>query len=624
MPGRGVDQPFQSRVLYDALRSIPGGCHAGVDPQSIPRTKAAFLKNATVRGEFVTHRPSYRKITLSFADISLIGGATQALFQAACYHKAVTGIESLMAAVGGRLFQFAVSGTTATVTELTSPSLLQSGSAPQAWLWQSERFLIFQDGTNLPLFFDGNSTRRSLGNTPLTVGTTNATITTTSANQAVDISLAGPYIGPLGPPITISGHKFKINSVDVGAGTSGYKIDLKNIYGSTGESIASGTAIKLHDQFMAFSTIVAVPSGGQVVVPVNNIQYVGFNNVQVTGSGGNFTGKIIGIVPNGVSGYSEITIGNLSGSFTVAVGSMILTSPANNPTVATTSTAFTDPAVNATVTDVPITAAFTYPSNTVVYTGALSQSAKQFVITRYRVDSTVTYTAHAISTDGNLSLATPQNLVYQTTELPAGRMGTYGRGRNWMALTDGKHFIASDIVNGASGTAVYGFEDAVLSVTENDFLAGGGTFVVPGQVGDIRAMIFTAQLDTSQGQGPLAVLTPKVVFSCDAPVDRTTWQNLTNPILTESIKANGGLSHYGTINVNSDVIYRAIDGDRSYIIGRREFDKWGNVPISREVDFINSDNPQLLNFCSKIEFDNRGSSTGQPWRLSHGPDCAQQ
>ena len=31
------------------------------------------------------------------------------------------------------------------------------------------------------------------------------------------------------------------------------------------------------------------------------------------------------------------------------------------------------------------------------------------------------------------------------------------------------------------------------------------------------------------------------VFSCQAPTDRTTWQNLVNPILTESMKGGGGL-----------------------------------------------------------------------------------
>ena len=65
-------------------------------------------------------------------------------------------------------------------------------------------------------------------------------------------------------------------------------------------------------------------------------------------------------------------------------------------------------------------------------------------------------------------------------ELPAGRVGAYGMGRVWESLTDGIQFIAGDIVGGSSGTQFYNGRDAVLRVTENSYLAGGGTFHVPG------------------------------------------------------------------------------------------------------------------------------------------------
>lgn len=191
-------------------------------------------------------------------------------------------------------------------------------------------------------------------------------------------------------------------------------------------------------------------------------------------------------------------------------------------------------------------------------------------------------------------------------QLPPGRMGCYGMGRNWMSLVDGKQFIASDIVGGSSGTVAENYRDAVLNITENLYLAGGGNFTVPGSIGDIKAMRFMATLDTSLGQGPLQVLTPKTVFTCNAPVDRLTWQDITNPILTESLITNGGLSQEGTVTVNGDLLFRAVDGLRSLILGRRETNTWGTTPISREVDLIiQQDSQSLLGHTSSVVFENR-------------------
>lgn len=205
-------------------------------------------------------------------------------------------------------------------------------------------------------------------------------------------------------------------------------------------------------------------------------------------------------------------------------------------------------------------------------------------------------------------------------ELPAGRMGAYGMGRNWLCLTDGKRFIASDIVGSQSGTIANDFRDSVLHITENNYLVGGGFFTVPGSIGDIQAMTFTATLDASLGQGALQVGTSSHVFSCNAPVDRLTWQTLTNPILTESLIANGALNQNATILWNGDIIFRARDGIRSLILARREFATWGNVPQSNEVNerVLAKDVQSLLNFGSAIIFDNRFLITVSPTQHAQG------
>ena len=231
----------------------------------------------------------------------------------------------------------------------------------------------------------------------------------------------------------------------------------------------------------------------------------------------------------------------------------------------------------------------------------------QVSATRYRLVRT--YDPGGAIAAGTV-IAMPQSIY---PELPAGRMGAYGMGRVWMSLVDGKQFLAGDINGGPSGTIGNNYRDAVLHVSENTYLAGGGYFSTPGAWGDIRAMIFTTTLDTSMGQGPLLVLTPTRTFSCYAPTDRTTWALVTNPILTEALITNGAEGHYSTVTANGDAIFRAVDGIRSLVIGRRDFETWGNVPISGEMDRVLSlDTEELLVYSSAIVFDNRLLMTAGP------------
>jgi hypothetical protein len=232
---------------------------------------------------------------------------------------------------------------------------------------------------------------------------------------------------------------------------------------------------------------------------------------------------------------------------------------------------------------------------------------------------TITVTVNIVGTDppvaipvaaGSILTSPPTTAVRQ---FPIGRQMAYGRSRVWMALANGKDYIAGDIVGGPSGTKALNFRDSILNITENDFLAGGGTFTVPGSIGDIRAMIFTAQLDSALGQGPLMIFTPTHVFSNNAPVDRLAWQTLTNPIQTEAAIGNGGLGQYSTFLVNSDTFARALDGIRSLILSSQDFNTWVRTPISHEIErVLRFDNQALLPNGTGGFFDNRALMSASP------------
>lgn len=608
---------FTPQYVYDAVRSVSDGINASIDPLLLERSQLAMFLNGTIRGTFPTHRPPYAQKTWAYSDVSVQQAFETGYFQGAGFYKPDAGTECLIMQVSGRLFKVAVSGDIPTVTEITIPGSPNSTLAPQVWMWQAEKWMIVNDGIALPIFFDGVSSRRSSG-PAATVGTVASGPASTPAVGATGTyTFNAAFTGPFNVPLRITNPTSGINGLMVAVGTvsfSGYEVTLRNVNDTAGATQGAGTAVIRNTALVGtVGANQSVPPGAYntarfalsapPTVPIGTKVVVQFNYY------GNRSGTITNIeAPSTITVALDQTLFATSGQAQwLSVGNTVTNPSGTTTTIAHLDQNFTAPAVNDTVQ------AFL----DVAYTGSLNQvltiGSKQYII--------VAVTTPAGSTSvilQNVSFPTGTNVAANATvntiaELPVGKMGCYGLGRNWMALGDGRSFVAGDIVGGASGSPSYSYRDAVLKMQENNILNGGGSFVVPGQVGDIRAMLFTAVLDTSLGQGPLAVCTPSTVFSCQAPVDRTTWQDLTTPILTEGMKGVGALGQNSTILCNSDVLMRSLMGISSYIQSRRDFNVWGNVPISREVDpIIASDDVSLLQYGSAVQFDNRMLMTASP------------
>jgi len=204
-------------------------------------------------------------------------------------------------------------------------------------------------------------------------------------------------------------------------------------------------------------------------------------------------------------------------------------------------------------------------------------------------------------------------------EIPPCVLGAYGWGRIWYTLNDRRSYGAGDIIYGDSGTIFYRRRDAILKVTENDFLNEGGLFTAPQNAGLITSMQFLETQDTSLGMGVLLIGTTNGVFSNNAPVDRTTWKDLTYPIQTISLLDYGPQGPRSTISVNADMWHRALDGVRTFIVARRNFGQPGNTPVSYEVsNVLDQDTQFLLYFGSAVQFDNRLLITVSPHRTDIG------
>lgn len=154
-------------ALLDLVEIATQGFHSGVDPKLLPDNQHWFGVNVTARGGHFKTRPPMRKIALAFIDdeqhANVAVNATTKRFQGAAFYEARTGKNSILASIGGRLFRYLITNNSATVSDLSLPSDLNSSSASHVWLFQGEEFMVINDGLDYPLFFDGAIVRRSLG-----------------------------------------------------------------------------------------------------------------------------------------------------------------------------------------------------------------------------------------------------------------------------------------------------------------------------------------------------------------------------------------------------------------------------------------------------------------------------
>lgn len=152
-----------TNALLDGISTISKGMHSGISPRLLPPDQLAFAINVTCRNGLPRTRPVFHKVGLVYPDNTTQTNATKALFQCAhAYQTYNQGEDCIVASIGGHLFRYLVASSNK-VQDISLASDLNSPVNPDAWMWQSEDFLIVNNGQKNPLFFDGASVRRSLG-----------------------------------------------------------------------------------------------------------------------------------------------------------------------------------------------------------------------------------------------------------------------------------------------------------------------------------------------------------------------------------------------------------------------------------------------------------------------------
>jgi hypothetical protein len=631
-----MGKPSEPGLWQDSFSEMSAGMNSDVPPIALPKNQAAFLENFTCRGNYLTSRSSYRDCSLTFSGENTQGNFEEKIFQGACYYKPDVGQENIVISIGGKLFKATPDtiGNGVVISDISISGNLNDENLQLSWLWQGENYIFCNNGQDPTLIFDGNKTLRSDPGT--VVGTTSGSAAIPAIGNSVAVSLAGPYVGAYGISVQVLPSasstnvigQFQVNPV---AGL--YRATLLNVTGTPGALVPSGTTVTTNPSLIgkltasvSVSSGSAVPGGVQqqpltidTVYNYNTNYALGpaesWSMVDSTGALRTFTAY------QTFGGYVIVPfhlIWALSGAWPAmffAAGTVVNKVGAGVVTnTAEISAEFTIPAIGATV-EVSLDAPYMGADGATVYIGN-----EKFTITALAPPTSASVNLTAISlsqTTGTI----PSGAVLKTIpQIPVGRMGVYGLGRNWICLADGTSYIASDIVGGSSGTLVNRFRDSILNFTENKYLAGGGVFRVPSSGQSICAMRFPATLDSSLGQGPLQVLTQTTTFSCNAPVQRALWQDLTNPIQTQSLVGGGALAQNSTVAVNGDLFFRSTDGIRSLKLARQDFQTaYGNTPQSVEMNRILLDDDRtLLGYSSAIVFDNRLLMTAAPAQSVRG------
>ena len=605
--------------------------NAGQDPLLLPPTQLAFASNLTVRNGFAQDRPPFtNRLTLVYPSAAVQTAVEQGLWQGGCYYQPDSGPQSLIVSISGNLYQFVVNGTTVTVYDRTIAGDPNPAATTQAWLWQSENYMIVNDGASLPVFFDGASSRRSIGPSAVLGIVSFAPVPPNwvPIGESIVVTLAANWTGSYDFPVLYNGAYYQPSYTLLGT----FEVILTSLFSNAGEAININDTILIKPIIagVVANPVTMTPAvftyGSTSIVITLTAPYQGVTNPTRNPYLGGMV-LLFGTVwfVNSKAGNDIEVVSGQTGVLPalLASGTQIQYTGGSSPNVnvASVITAAVAPGILATVT-LTVDTAFTGTPGQIVYLGTgqytiigVPQVAPGTATVKLINLSDTTAATEALPFLGTPTGATGE--ILSVPELPAGRMGAYGLGQNWMALTDGLSFIASDISRGPSGTTANYRRDSVLKTTDLTFL--GGNFSIPGAGNVITSMTFTANLDVALGQGSLQVGTSEFMASCVAPMDFTNPPD-TGPILTFSLIGTGPLAQYSTVKVNSDIYFRSIFGFGSLIIARRDFNTAGNTPISDEVRdrLLEFDNQELLTYGSAIVFDNRWLITISPQASSQG------
>ena len=170
-----------------------------------------------------------------------------------------------------------------------------------------------------------------------------------------------------------------------------------------------------------------------------------------------------------------------------------------------------------------------------------------------------------------------------------------------------------------------GQDSDLLRLTEHTFLAEGGSFKPPGDMGRINALAFVPVQDTATGQGDLIAFCERGAASFAVATPRSEWKN-TQGFQRVLFQGIGSPSPEIAL-VNGDLFFRSKEGNgiRSYRSARADVNSYGQTPLSAEIaPILDQDTQWQLGDVSFALFDDRLLMTCLPKQSPRRADSQTQ
>ena len=151
---------------YAGFNVITRGVNTAFNPEAVAPDQLSWMVNGTTRNGYPQCRPGWSKSLLKFLDENGDTDATvKAAFEDGRWQGAIpytdsNGANFIVASISGRIFRIDL-GNLQVIDLSTTSGESNPDNQDHVWMVRAEEFLIIQDGSSIPLIFDGVSLRRS-------------------------------------------------------------------------------------------------------------------------------------------------------------------------------------------------------------------------------------------------------------------------------------------------------------------------------------------------------------------------------------------------------------------------------------------------------------------------------
>jgi len=153
-------------MIYTGSDNFLGGVDSARNPTALAHNQLSWAENVTLRGGQISQRPGFKQLSLGGTAATT---AVRLNVQGFDFYERNGSFGYMIVAAGGRLFRFNLKDTSAVLDEIGISGDDMNSIARQIYMTQAGEYMVFQDGSTIPVIYDGANSRRA-GTSEVPVG----------------------------------------------------------------------------------------------------------------------------------------------------------------------------------------------------------------------------------------------------------------------------------------------------------------------------------------------------------------------------------------------------------------------------------------------------------------------